>query len=92
MPRGKLVALIASHAQGAHQALGGRSPFAMEANIHCLQLWWNLGAPAMEEELHERPPYRRFAGSEGAAKLPDETTTPPPKSSPPSTSPWLGKA
>ena len=28
--------------------------------IHCLQLWWNLSDPAVEEELHERPLYRRF--------------------------------
>ena len=28
----------------------------------------------MKEELHERPLYRRFAGLEGAARLPDETT------------------
>jgi IS5 family transposase len=41
---------------------------------HCLQLWWNLSDPAMEEELHERPLYRRFAGLEGAARMPDETT------------------
>jgi IS5 family transposase len=28
----------------------------------------------MEEELHERPLYRRFAGLQGAARMPDETT------------------
>ena len=33
--------------------------------IHCLQLWWNLSDPAMEEELHERALYRRFAGLDG---------------------------
>ena len=42
--------------------------------IHCLQLWWNLSDPAMEEELHERPLYRRFVGLDGAARMPDETT------------------
>jgi IS5 family transposase len=42
--------------------------------IHCLQLWWNLSDPAMEEELHERPLYRRFVGLEGVARMPDETT------------------
>lgn len=71
-----LVALILPHARGAHQALGGRPPFPIETmlRIHCLQLWWNLSDPAMEEELHERPLYRRFVGLEGAARLPDETT------------------
>jgi transposase, IS5 family len=76
VPWGELVALIQPHARGAHQALGGRPPFPIETmlRIHCLQLWWNLSDPAMEEELHERPLYRRFAGLEGAARMPDETT------------------
>ena len=71
-----LVALIKPHARGAHQALGGRPPFPIEVmlRIHCLQLWWNLSDPAMEEELHERPLYRRFVGLDGAARMPDETT------------------
>jgi IS5 family transposase len=75
-PWAALVALIQPHARGAHQALGGRPPFAVETmlRIHCLQLWWNLSDPAMEEELHERPLYRRFVGLDGAARLPDETT------------------
>lgn len=76
VPWGTLVALIAPHAAGAHQALGGRPPFAVETmlRIHCLQLWWNLSDPAMEEELHERHLYRSFAHLSGAARLPDETT------------------
>ena len=76
VPWGELVALIQPHARGAHQALGGRPPFAIETmlRIHCLQLWWNLSDPAMEEELHERPLYRRFAGLQGAARMPDEST------------------
>jgi transposase, IS5 family len=76
VPWAALVALIRPHARGAHQALGGRPPFPIETmlRIHCLQLWWNLSDPAMEEELHERPLYRRFVGLEGAARMPDETT------------------
>ena len=76
VPWAALVALIKPHARGAHQALGGRPPFPIEVmlRIHCLQLWWNLSDPAMEEELHERPLYRRFVGLDGAARMPDETT------------------
>lgn len=76
VPWAALVALIAPFARGAHQALGGRPPFPIETmlRIHCLQLWWNLSDPAMEEELHERPLYRRFADLDGAARMPDETT------------------
>lgn len=76
VPWAVLVALIQPHARGAHQALGSRPPFPIEImlRIHWLQLWWNLSDPAMEEELHERPLYRRFVGLEGAARMPDETT------------------
>jgi IS5 family transposase len=76
VPWSELVALITSHARGAHQALGGRPPFPVEVmlRIHCLQLWWNLSDPAMEEELHERPLYRQFAGLAGSRRIPDETT------------------
>lgn len=43
VPWAALVALIQPHARGAHQALGGRPPFAVETmlRIHCLLLWWN---------------------------------------------------
>jgi IS5 family transposase len=30
----------------------------------------------MEEELHERPLYRRFAKLDGAPRMPDESTLP----------------
>ena len=76
VPWAALVGIIQPHARGAHQALGGRPPFAVETmlRIHCLQLWWNLSDPAMEEELHERPLYREFAGLAGTPRIPDETT------------------
>jgi transposase, IS5 family len=76
VPWAALVALIQPHARGAHQALGGRPPFAIETmlRIHCIQLWWSLSDPAMQEELYERPLYREFAGLAGAKRLPDETT------------------
>ncbi|WP_441004853.1 transposase [Xanthomonas sp. NCPPB 1067] len=67
VPWAALVALIQPHSRGAHQALGGRPPFAVETmlRIHSLQLGWNLSDPAMEEELRERPLYREFAGLSG---------------------------
>ena len=48
VPWDALVALIQPHARGAHQALGGRPPFAVETmlRIQCRQLWWNDGLPS----------------------------------------------
>ena len=76
VPWAELVALIQSHQPVKIEVLGGRPPMPIETmlRIHCLQLWWNLGDEAMEEELRERPLYRTFAGLEGAAQLPDEST------------------
>jgi IS5 family transposase len=41
VPWQELVGLIAPHARGAHQALGGCPPFPADVmlRIHCLQLW-----------------------------------------------------
>ena len=76
VPWAALVALIEACPREAAKGVGGRPPFAIESmlRIHCLQLWWNLSDPAMEEELHERPLYRRFAKLDGAVRMPDETT------------------
>ena len=54
VPWQALVALIQPHARGAHQVLGGHPLFVVETmlRIHCLQLWWNLREPAMQEKLH----------------------------------------
>lgn len=76
VPWAELVALIRSHQPVKIEVLGGRPPMPIETmlRIHCLQLWWNLGDLAMEEELRERSLYRAFADLEGAADLPDEST------------------
>ena len=46
--------------------------------IHYLQQWFGLSDPAMEESLHDVPPYqlpREFAGlGDGVSRLPHETT------------------
>lgn len=69
-----LEALIEPHYP---KAGGGRWPYALSAmlRIHCLQQWYGLSDPAMEEALYEIASMRRFAGlllSRGS--LPDETT------------------
>lgn len=54
---------------------GGRPayPLATMLRIHCLQLFYNLSDPAMEEALYEIESMRRFAGVR-LERVPDETT------------------
>jgi IS5 family transposase len=59
------------------QAGDGRPPIELERmiRIHCLQHWFNLSDPAMEESLYDSLSMRRFAGIDlGREPVPDETT------------------
>ena len=42
--------------------------------IHCLQLFYNVSDPAMEDALYEIDSMRRFAGLSLTENIPDETT------------------
>ena len=42
--------------------------------IHCMQLFYNLSDPAMEDSLYEIESMRRFAGLRLSDRLPDEAT------------------
>ena len=55
----------------------GRRPYALSSmlRVHCVQLFYNLSDPAMEDMLYEVESVRRFAGL-GLSALPDETTIP----------------
>lgn len=57
------------------KSLTGRKPFPLSAmlRIHCMQLFYNLSDPAMEDMLYEVESMRRFAGISIDA-VPDETT------------------
>ena len=54
----------------------GRRPYplAVMLRVHCVQLFYNLGDPGMEDLLHEVESVRRFAGLRLSGALPDETT------------------
>ena len=55
----------------------GRPPFGIATmlRIHCMQQWFGLADPAMEEALHDVPLYCAFASVDaGLTRLPDETT------------------
>src|SRR5882757_3257094 len=74
VPWSQLEALIEPHYP---KAGGGRRPYPLATmlRIHCLQQWYGLSDPAMEEELYEIASMRQFAGlSLARGAVPDETT------------------
>ncbi len=54
----------------------GRRPYQLSAmlRIHCVQLFYNLSDPGMEDLLYEAESVRRFVGLRLSGPLPDETT------------------
>ena len=54
----------------------GRHPYALTAmlRVHCVQLFYNLSDPGMEDLLYESEPVRRFVGLKLSGPLPDEAT------------------
>jgi len=57
------------------KSLSGRKPYPLASmlRIHCMQLFYNLSDPAMEDSLYEIESMRRFAGI-SIDTIPDETT------------------
>ncbi len=75
VPWGELVAVIEP---GYPKAEGpGRPPVGVERmlRLHCLQQWFNLSDPAVEEALYDSRAMRQFVGIDlGREPVPDETT------------------
>lgn|SRR5690554_6169040 len=59
-----------------HRGRIGRPPYPLSTmlRVHCLQLFYNLSDPAMEDALYEIESMRRFAGLRLSERIPDETT------------------
>lgn len=76
VPWESLVELVQPHTRGAHQALSGPPPFAVETTLRIsfLQLKRNPGDPTMQEAMHARPFYRLFVDLDAPARLPFEST------------------
>ena len=76
VPWAELAAIIEPYYPKATSA-GGRPPVGLERmlRIHCLQLWFNLSDPAVEEALYDSLAMRSFVGIDlGREPVPDETT------------------
>ena len=74
VPWAELVAVVGPHWGGAQT---GRKPTDVELllRLHCLQLWYNLSDPALEDAVHDRLSFQRFLQLDPSTqKVPDETT------------------
>lgn len=74
VPWVELVGVVAPHWGGATT---GRKPTEVELllRLHCLQLWYNLSDPALEDAVHDRLSFQRFLRLDPLTqKVPDETT------------------
>ena len=58
------------------QAGRGRRPYQLPVmlRVHCVQLFYNLSDPGMEDLLYEAESVRRFVGLRLSEAIPDETT------------------
>ena len=58
------------------KAGGGRRPYELSVmlRVHCVQLFYNLSDPGMEDLLYEAESVRRFVGLRLSEALPDEST------------------
>ena len=75
VPWAELVAVIQPVYPKANGA--GRPPVGIERmlRLHCLQQWFNLSDPAVEEALYDSRAMRQFVGIDlGREPVPDETT------------------
>ena len=76
VPWAELATVIEPYYPKATRA-GGRPPVGLERmlRIHCLQLWFNLSDPAVEEALYDSRSMRAFVGIDlGREPVSDETT------------------
>jgi transposase, IS5 family len=74
VPWAELVETVAPHWGGA---VTGRKATDIELllRLHCLQLWYNLSDPALEDAVHDRLSFQRFLQLDPLTqKVPDETT------------------
>lgn len=60
------------------KGVGGRpaKPLMLMLKIHCLQQWYNLSDPAMEDAIYDRNSFQQFLGLDllDETTVPDETT------------------
>jgi transposase, IS5 family len=74
VPWGELAAVVGPHYRPAGT---GRPQTEVELllKLHCLQLWYNLSPPGLEDAVHDRLSFQRFLRLDPLnQRVPDETT------------------
>lgn len=74
VPWSDLAGVVAPHYRSAGT---GRplTEIALLLRLHCLQLWYNLSDPGLEDAVHDRLSFQRFLGLDPLnQRVPDETT------------------
>lgn len=77
VPWNRLVDNIKPYYSSPNNDKGGRSAFDLELmlKIHCLQQWFSLSDPAMEDAIYDRNSFKRFLGIDLISdRVPDKTT------------------
>lgn len=78
VPWQRIIDLIEPHyPKGRSGPKGGsRKPYPLKVmlRIHCLQQWYNLSDPAMEDALYDSDSFRYFAQLDSLSRIPDEST------------------
>jgi IS5 family transposase len=74
VPWGELTEVISPH----YREKGTGRPLTevgLLLRLHCLQLWYNLSDPGLEDAVHDRLSFQRFLGLDPLnQRVPDETT------------------
>ncbi len=74
VPWAELAVVVAPHYQPAHVGRP-RTEVELLLRLHCLQLWYNLSDPGLEDAVHDRLSFQRFLGLDPLhQRVPDETT------------------
>jgi transposase, IS5 family len=74
VPWEELAGVVAPHYRAAST---GRKPteLGLLLRLHCLQLWYNLSDPALEDAVHDRRSFQRFLSLDPLTQtVPDEST------------------
>ncbi len=74
VPWAELAAVVAPHYQPAATDRP-QTEVELLLRLHCLQLWYNLSDPGLEDAVHDRLSFQRFLRLDPLnQRVPDETT------------------